>query len=111
MSGTTGQSLRFSTTAVVHSVSLIIAGFAFATLFGWSTASPLLASMGQRVAMNPMTAVAFLSAGASLWLLRDRHAAARVCKLGRFLAIFVAIVGILKLLEYSLGWNVAPDRL
>jgi two-component system sensor histidine kinase/response regulator len=66
--------------------------------------------MPSMVAMNPMTALAFILLGCALWLsttqptTRRRHLA-QVC------GAIVALVGLLKLWEAFLGWQTGIDRL
>ncbi len=62
-------------------------------------------------AMNPTTAVAFILAGASLRLLRDEHADQKRRRIAQGCAFAVALVGLLKLIEVMLGWEVGIDRL
>ncbi len=59
------------------------------------------------VAMNPVTALAFVLAGASLLLVGE----GRGIVAGRALALVVALVGLLKLVEVFSGWEIGVDRL
>ena len=61
------------------------------------------------VAMNPITAVAFVLTGAALLLSGGDREGGRAAARG--LALVVALVGLLKLAELYLGWNVGVDRL
>ncbi len=63
------------------------------------------------VAMNPVTALTFILAGASLGLLGTEGGDRRLVRLARGLALIVAIVGLLKLVEISSGVDVGVDRI
>jgi PAS domain S-box-containing protein len=62
---------------------------------------------------NPMvasTAFFFILIGASLWLLRDEEASSRRRLAGRACAVVVALIGLLKLGEYTFGWDLGIDQ-
>ncbi len=63
------------------------------------------------VAMNPVTALAFILAGASLWMLGAEGGDPRLVRLARGLALIVALVGLLKIVEISSGLEIGVDRL
>lgn len=62
------------------------------------------------VAMNPITALAFILAGISLMLLLGDEPGRRRT-VGRGLALIVSVIGLLKLVEISFGWEIGVDRL
>jgi signal transduction histidine kinase len=100
----------FSATAslAVISVSvLVLAGWAFDIEF-------LKRMVPDAIAMNPMTAVAFLLSSASLWLYRaDVSDAKRLAGFRRaaFLcASVVALIGFVRLVGYAFGWEAGLDR-
>ena len=63
------------------------------------------------VAMNPVTAVCFILAGASLWLLRSEEVGQTFRRFAQGAALVVALVGLLKLLQILLGWETGIDQL
>ena len=67
------------------------------------------------VAMNPMTAVAFILSSAGPWLYRaDVSDASRLAEIRctAFLcAAMVALIGLVRFLGYAIGWDVGLDRL
>ena len=64
------------------------------------------------VSMNPMTAVAFVLAGVSLWLQRSADAApaTRWRYFARIAASAVVVIGLLKLAAIALGWDAGVDQ-
>ena len=81
-------------------------------LVGWLIDSAALKSLEMPVPMSPATADCFLLCGASLWLLRPTAPAAsrRVAAVSRGLALLVACVGLVKVLELFLGWESGIDK-
>ncbi len=68
------------------------------------------------VAMNPATALAFILAGASLWLLRDKPASepaarTRLLLIARALAALVVLIGLLRLAAILTGWDAGVDQI
>jgi signal transduction histidine kinase len=61
--------------------------------------------------MKPNAAIATLLAGISIWLLRPQPQPRELRLLGRVCAIGVAVIGVLTLGEYVLGWNLGIDEL
>ena len=80
-------------------------------LAGWGLRLPPLTSVVASLpAMMPTTAVAFVLAGAALWLLAPQHASPGRCWAGRGLALLVALVGLVVVGEYLAGWQPGLDR-
>ena len=79
---------------------------------GWTIDSPVLKSLiPGMIAMNPGgTALAFLLAGVSLWILAG-PVDGRLRAVGIACAIGVVLVASLRLGGYLLGWDGGPDRL
>jgi len=81
-------------------------------LLGWSLGNEVLKRiLPGLVAMNPVTALGFIIAGASLlcyWLAETRPA--HKCEYGRALADVLVVIGTLKLGEYTFGWHLAFDQ-
>ena len=63
------------------------------------------------VAMNPVSAVGFVLAGVSAWLLQEERAGRRARRIARACALVVAVVGLLKLLQMLIGWEFGIDQL
>ncbi|MBI4717646.1 MAG: PAS domain S-box protein [Planctomycetes bacterium] len=81
-------------------------------LIGWTLGIAVLTQViSGLVHMRVNTAICFLFAGASLFLLADHRADANVRRLGRALAGAVFVVGCLTLAEYLFGWDLGIDRL
>ncbi len=99
-----------------HAASATVIVVGFLVLAGWAVDSAILISVFPTlVAMNPITAVAFILAGFSLWLLgneaTDPSGTRRAHRFGQACALAVALVGLLRLSEILLGWNVGVDQL
>jgi signal transduction histidine kinase/DNA-binding response OmpR family regulator len=63
------------------------------------------------VAMNPISAVGFVLAGVSAWLLQKQRASLRVRRIAQACALIVALLGLLKLLQMLIGWESGIDQL
>jgi len=91
---------------------LLIGGLA---LVGWQLDVDALKSvLPGRVAMNPFTALGFLLAAASLWLLEAERAGSRRAWMRRaawIAAGAVAAIGIVTILGYVIGENIGLDQL
>lgn len=80
-------------------------------LTGWILDLPLLKSLAPRfVTMKANTAVAFVLSGLALWL-TGSQVEGRARRLGRVCAAGVALIGLVTLSEYALGWNLGIDGL
>lgn len=83
-----------------------------AGLLGWLFNSPHLKSvMPGWATMKANTALAFLSAGAALWLLRRTAPSRPEMRAGRLLAGLVAATGALTLVEYTISVEFGIDQL
>ncbi len=81
-------------------------------LLGWTLDIDVLKRvLPGLIAMNPTTAIAFVLASASLLLVQVEPAAERLHRIGRGLALAVALVGLLKLVGILSGWDPGIDRL
>src|SRR3972149_3154165 len=100
--------MRERTSKVASVIVVLVGGLA---LIGWAFNIGILKSVRPgRVSMNPTTAIAFILAGASLWLLLIEQADQRIRRIGQVLAFIVALIGFLKLGEYLLGWDLHMDH-
>jgi serine phosphatase RsbU (regulator of sigma subunit) len=65
------------------------------------------------VAMNPMTATAFILSGIALCILRDEPTDEdrKMRRIAQVCTAIVLIIGLLKLLELVTGWHIGVDRL
>jgi two-component system, cell cycle sensor histidine kinase and response regulator CckA len=81
-------------------------------LLGWGLDIEVLRTFipGMSNAMVPSTALCFVLAGASLWLLRDEEGHRPQRRIGRAYAFIVAAIGLLKLSEYVFGWDLGIDQ-
>ena len=73
-------------------------------LFGWLFEISLLKTMVHpgRVPMNPLTSVAFLMAGGSLWLLLPETGSSRRRMFGFISIVFLTVIAGLKLIDFQL---------
>ena len=80
-------------------------------LVGWAFDLAVLRSVSPGfVAMSPVTALTFMLAGVSLWMLRKEGTDSQLRRLGQACALVVASVGMLKLIGYLTGWDVGIDQ-
>src|SRR6185295_1869655 len=61
--------------------------------------------------MKANTALAFILAGVSLWVLQKEHTSQRAILIGQACAAFVALTGMLTLSEYVLDLDLGLDQL
>jgi signal transduction histidine kinase/DNA-binding response OmpR family regulator/HPt (histidine-containing phosphotransfer) domain-containing protein len=81
-------------------------------LVGWAMDIASLKSLLPTwVTMKPNTAVCFVLAAVSLWLLRTEQANRTSRRIALACAFAVAVVGLLTLAEYCCGWDVGIDQL
>jgi PAS domain S-box-containing protein len=91
-----GPSLTGFTTTVVGGL----------ILFGWAFHIPLLTTiLPGHPATTPITAIAFILAGASLGLLKRAESDGRARAAVRASGLAVTAIGLLTLLGYAVGWN------
>lgn len=91
------------------SAAVILVGLA--TLLGWwLDIEGLKRGVGEGVAMNPATALSFILAGVSLWLLRAEPVRPRTRRIGAALAAAVALIALLRLGGYLFGSEVGIDQ-
>ncbi len=92
--------------------SAAVIAVALLVLVGWQLDLELLKSLMHpaRVAMNPLTAVAFMIAAGALWLLEPASRSSRRHAVGVGLALIVAVVGAGRLIGYYGGWNLHLDE-
>ena len=98
--------------AAAGGLAVLIAGLVLA---GWTwDIDPLKRILPGLVSMNPMTAVAFVLAGISLWLQHAPDAApapaTRRLRFARLAASTVVVIGLLRLAAVALGWDVGVDQ-
>jgi signal transduction histidine kinase/CheY-like chemotaxis protein len=100
---------RFHRLAWIASLSVILVGLL--VLVGWAlNLEALKTVIPGRVAMNPGgTAVCFLLAGTSLWLLLEPDSRRRR-RIGQALATAVVLLAVIRLAGYAIGWDHGPDR-
>jgi PAS domain S-box-containing protein len=109
-----GESSRSK--ALLCGFSMIIGVFVFSVgcivLMGWILGIPALKSIHPAwVSMKANTALAFVFAGLALTLLSGELFSNTRMRVGQLLAMLVALIGILTLCEYALGWNLRIDEI
>ena len=94
---------------IVGACALIAAAIAASGLIGWLFNLPAVRSLlPHAVEMKANTAVALLIASASLWARSVAHPMPR--RLGVLLAVAVALIGAVTLIEYLFGWRAGIDQ-
>jgi signal transduction histidine kinase len=92
--------------------ALVAMLIAVLVLFGWWSENSLLMRLRPGMtAMNPLTAVCLIFAGASLALQIHENRPALVRRLARGLAVLVLVLGLGKLACYATGWVFPIDPL
>jgi signal transduction histidine kinase/DNA-binding response OmpR family regulator len=96
--------------------SILAVAIAGIVLLGWQLDLPALRTfLPDRVAMNPITALAVMLAAVSLWLqtasLGDRRDRRRLRSLARAAASLVVLVGVVTMAGYAIGENLGLDQL
>ena len=106
--GTVAPGLPPSLNLISKSASVIAVLVGCLVLVGWALEVDVLKRiLPGLVAMNPTTAMAFVLAGVSLWLLRAQNMPLRIRRIVQGFASVVALVGLLKLLESCSGGTLA----
>lgn len=95
----------------VIGVVVAVIAFGAAGWLGWVLRKPLLhGGFGGLPAMVPNTAVGFILGGLALWFGYDHGGHSLKRALSHFLSTAVALIGLLTVAEYVLGWNPGFDR-
>jgi|GEM_PF-2538562 len=94
-------------------MSLVAAGLGCVVLMGWVLDSSALKGLGRGyVAMNPGgTALSFLLAGGSLWLLLPADGTQRRRRIGLACGAAVCAITSFRLIAYGMDVDLGPDRL
>ncbi len=97
---------------LLKTASAIVILVGCTVLVGWTLSIDVLKRiLPGLVAMNPTTAITFVLAGMSLWLLRAEKTASRLRRIAKGLAFAVALVGLIKLVGILSGWHLGIDEL
>ena len=97
---------------VSQAASVTVALVGSLGLVGWALDIPALKSVSPDwVTMKANTALGLVLAGASLGILGNQQARARLRRLASAAAGVVALIGVLTLGEYTLGWDLGIDQL
>ncbi|MGH7855772.1 MAG: sensor histidine kinase, partial [Candidatus Binatia bacterium] len=97
---------------VSRAIAAIVVFMGCAVLAGWLLGVDLLKrGVPGFVTMEANSALAFIAAGVSLWLLAEDDVRGSKRRIGRAAASFVALVGLLTLAEYLLGRSFGIDEL
>src|SRR5215210_1319758 len=98
-----------SVTTAAGAITIIVGCL---VLVGWTLNIDVLKRiLPGLVAMNPITAIAFILAGVSLLLLRDEDVDQRLRRIAQWCSSAVALIGLLKLIGVLLGWDIGIDQL
>ena len=98
--------------AFSRSAACAVAVLGVSVLAGWCLDSRRLTSVVPGfVAMNPVTALAFILAGLALWLLQEDSRPSSAGPAGRMLAALVVVLTMLCLSRLYLPWDLGLDRL
>jgi signal transduction histidine kinase/CheY-like chemotaxis protein len=105
--------------AVSRATSVFVLLSGGAVLLGWQLGIGVFTSiLPGRVAMNPVTALGFAFAGASLWLLQQNRSGTstraqevRLRRLAQGCAGLVVAIGTVTLVGYAIGANVGVDQM
>lgn len=94
----------------VAGITVILVGSL--VLIGWVSDIPALKSvLPGLVTMKANTAFGFIVSGVSLLLLSAKWSSQRIRYIAQFCAFTTALVGLLTLNEYLIGWNIGIDQL
>ena len=96
--------------AAAASGLVVVLGVIF--LASWFFDVPVIKSLHPAlVSMKANTALCFVLAGVSLWLLRKERSIQRMRFIVWFCAAAVTLTGLLTLMEYAFGWDLGLDQL
>ena len=89
-----------------------VAAIALLVMLGWLAEVELLKSLlhSSRIAMNPMTATAFLLSAVGLWQLRRDPPSRRAAITADLCGLAVMAVAGLRIADYAVGWRVGVDQ-
>ena len=108
----TGRHSVFSLRSLSQAGSATAIVVGLLVLVGWISDIPSLKSvLPSLAAMKPNTALAFILAGVSLWLLQREQTSQSTRRIGQACAAVVALVGMLTLSEYVLDVDLGLDQL
>lgn len=106
------QSVLTALNVFANTVAVAISATGFIVLIGWQTGNTYLTSIVPGLAsMKVNTAVGFVAAALSLWLICKSNPSNRELKAGRVFAVVVAIIGLLTLTQFIAGVNLGIDQL
>src|SRR5690349_2842748 len=81
-------------------------------LIGWMTETEFFKRLlPDAVAMNPLSAICFMLCAASLWIQRDGTAGPERLRRARWMALAVAVIGLVKLVAVVFGFDFVIDTL
>ena len=100
----------FKTYSRVASTAIII--ISCLVLAGWVMDIEMLKRIFPGVvAMNPMTALNFILAGAAVWLLQSTSPTLASRRVVHGFACFIAVIGLLRIIALTVGWDSGTDQL
>jgi diguanylate cyclase (GGDEF)-like protein/PAS domain S-box-containing protein len=97
---------------LTRSAAALICSIGLSVIVGWVfDVEALKGVFPGFVSMKVNAAVAFVSAGLSLWLLPEAHGRRGARRFVEGSALFILLIGALTLIEYLFGWNLGIDEL
>jgi len=108
-SGMAGKALWLARVSFICAIAVVALGAL--VLAGWAIKiEPLKRVAPGLVAMNPVTALAFILAGVVLFLARETPDGCRRTRITFFCGSMMTIVGSIKVASYLFGWDVPIDQ-
>jgi sigma-B regulation protein RsbU (phosphoserine phosphatase) len=108
------DAVRFVARLVVFACGLSVAA-GLVGVVGWTfDIGPMKSLIPGEIPITPNTAFALIACGCALWLLRvhngKRPSGSRL-RVGRLLAVLVALIGLAGTVEYVFGWDLGIDQI
>lgn len=105
--------LKYRTlSAYSHAAGVVVASIGCLVLVGWAfDIQALMSMLPGLVTMKANSALGFVLAGLSLWLLNDDQIQHRRLRVAQVCAGAVVLIGLLTLSQYLLGWELGIDQL
>lgn len=100
------------TASVSRAASMAVVALGVLVLLGWRLDIPLLKSVCAGLpSMKPNTAITFILAGLSLWLLHPQARNPSAQRIGSACAALTTLISAAILSQYAFSWNLGIDQL